>query len=82
MAVTVGKNILEMDDMVTSVSRVLGENSSDLMVEIIFRTNMELASIIDNIKSKEGVKDVIWNENLGVIGKNNACYTKIIEATS
>lgn len=81
MAVTVGKNILEMNDMVTSVSRVLGENSSDLMVEIIFRTNMELASIIDTIKSKEGVKDVIWNENLGIIGKNNACYTKIIDAT-
>lgn len=79
MAAEIGKNILGIDEMVASVSRVLGENASDLMVEIIFRTNMELASIIDRIKSEEGVKNVIWNENLGTIGKNNACYRKIID---
>lgn len=82
MAASVGKKILEIDEMVTSVNRILGENSSDLMVEVVFRTNMELATIIDNIKSKEGGKDVIWNENLGLIGKNNACYMKIIQLSA
>ena len=82
VAAEVGKNILGIDEMIASVSRVLGENASDLMVEIIFRTNMELASIIDRIKSTEGVKDVIWNENLGTIGKNSTCYTKIIDLCS
>lgn len=82
MAAEVGRKILEMDEMIASVSRVLGENASDLMVEVIFRTHMELASTIDRIKSQEGVKDVIWNENLGTIGKNSACYLKIIDSTS
>lgn len=82
MAPEVGKKILEMDDMVVSVNRVLGENASDLMVEIVFRTNMELAALIDHVKSNEGVKDVIWNENLGLIGKNNACYLKVIQSSS
>jgi hypothetical protein len=82
MAAEVGKKILEMDEMIASVNRVLGENASDLMVEVIFRTHMELASTIDRIKSQEGVKGVIWNENLGTIGKNSTCYLKIIDSTA
>src|SRR5574341_798413 len=76
----VGKRILEIDDMVASVTRMIGENTIDMKVEVIFRTNKELLSLIDRVKSMEGIKNIFWSESMGLIGKSGKCYHKIIDS--
>ena len=78
----IGKEILKTSDMVTSVTRVLGENVLDLRADTIFRTNMELVSLIEHIKSIKGVKNVIWGESLELIGKNDAFYDAVINMSA
>lgn len=75
-----GKEILEMADTIISVTRTLGENTMDLKVDLIFRTNQQLLSLIDRIKSHEGVRNVFWSESVESIGKSNKCYQEIIDS--
>ena len=78
--VAIGKKILEMNEMVSSVARNMGENDMDIRVELFFRTNVELASILELIKSIKGVRNVVWSESIELIGKNDGCYQKIIDS--
>lgn len=78
--VAIGKAILEINEMVSSVARNIGENDMDIRVEVFFRTNMDLASIIELIKGIEGVRNVVWSESIELIGKNDGCYQKIIDS--
>jgi DNA-binding Lrp family transcriptional regulator len=78
--VAIGKAILEMNEMVSSVTRNMGENDMDIRVELFFRTNFELASILELIKSIKGVRNVVWSESIELIGKNDGCYQKIIDS--
>lgn len=77
----VGKEILKTSNMVTTVTRVLGENVMDLRADVLFKTNMELVSFIELIKSIEGVKNVIWGESLEMIGKNDTFYETVINSS-
>ena len=77
--VAIGKKILEMNEMVSSVARNMGEKDMDIRVELFFRTNVELASILELIKSIKGVRNVVWSESIELIGKNDGCYQKIID---
>lgn len=73
----IGREILRMSDMVTFVSATIGQSSMDLRVEAVFKTSQDLMSLIDKIKSLDGVRDVIWNESVEMIGKKNT-YPKTI----
>ena len=79
-SIAIGKKILEMNEMVSSVMRNMGENDMDIRVELFFRTNIELASILELIKSIKGVRNVVWSESIELIGKNDGCYQKIIDS--
>lgn len=79
-ALALGKEILEMGDRVLSATRIIGEVDADIVVQVIFRTNAELMSLIDQVKEKEGVRAVSWSETVELIGRNSVSYLKIIEA--
>jgi hypothetical protein len=69
-----------MDSAVTSVTRTLGENAMDLRAEAVFKNNSDLLSLIEQIKSLDGVRDVCWSESIELVGRNNRPYRVIIEA--
>lgn len=75
-----GRQILEMDDMVASVTRIVGENTMDLKVEVVFKKTEEFLSLIDRIKALGGEKKMFWGESVNLIGKNVKCYQKVIES--
>jgi DNA-binding Lrp family transcriptional regulator len=77
---SIGKEILEMDGAVTSVTRTLGENAMDLRAEVVFKNNSDLLALIEQIKSLDGVRDVCWSESIELVGRNNRPYRVIIEA--
>lgn len=77
-----GRNILERSEMVLSATRTIGESKVDLVLEIIFRTNSDLMSLIEQIKQKEGVRSVSWNESIELIGKNKTSYIKAINSSA
>ena len=64
---------------ILSVSRTMGANEIDLHLEFIFRQNSELLDLIEKIRAIEGVKNVIWNESIEVIGINQSSFEAIID---
>lgn len=76
-----GRNILEMNEMVLSATRTIGESRIDLVLEVIFRTNSDLISLIEQIKQKDGVREVFWNESIELLGKNKNGYIKAINSS-
>jgi DNA-binding Lrp family transcriptional regulator len=79
MVTKVGRDLLTLCPEVLSVNRSIGEHTIDLLVEVVFKENKELAALIDRIKAMEGVKDVIWTENIETLGRNDAALIPIIE---
>jgi hypothetical protein len=79
MATKVGRDLLSSCPEVMLVNRSIGEHTIDLLAEIVFRDNRELARIIDGIKAMEGVKDVVWVENIEMLGRNDDALIPIIE---
>lgn len=75
----IGRKIIEEEDMVHSVRRMVGENTIDLMVEVVFKETDEFVLLRDRVKSLEGVRGIFWGEIVSVIGINNNCYQKIVE---
>jgi DNA-binding Lrp family transcriptional regulator len=80
MTAAVGKEILSLSDGVKSVSRILGENAADLMVEIIFRNNSELLNMVEKMKAINGVGNVFWIELIEPMGKNTDFAERVIES--
>lgn len=78
-AESIGREILSWDNEVVSVKRCMGENSIDLQVEVVFESNKELLTIIERIKSVEGVTKVSWSEAVKVIGRNPRIYERAIQ---
>lgn len=76
----IGKEILEISDAIVSVSKTIGDTDTSLAVRVIFQTNLDLMTIIDQIKEKEGVKKVSWSESIEVIGKSNSGYVRAIDS--
>lgn len=74
----IGREILSWDNEVVSVKRCIGENSVDLQAEIVFESNKELLTIIERIKSIEGVTNVSWSEAVKVIGRNTGIYERAL----
>jgi DNA-binding Lrp family transcriptional regulator len=76
----IGEEIMTWDKEVISAKRCMGENSADLQIEIIFRTNKDLCDIMERVKSIEGVKNVSWSESIESIGHNTTFYERIVES--
>lgn len=57
----------------------MGGNEIDLQLEFIFRQNSDLLGLIERIKAINGVKNVIWNESIEVVGRNLAHYETIVD---
>lgn len=77
-ASSIGKELLT-NNSITVVSRSIGEHTIDLHAEIMFRNNTELLNLIEWIKSRDGVKDVVWSEPVEVVGKNIARPLEILD---
>jgi DNA-binding Lrp family transcriptional regulator len=67
MTMSIGKALLKRKD-VTSVSRMIGEHTIDLRVEVFVKDNRMLLNLIEEIKSMKGARDVIWTEVVETIG--------------
>lgn len=67
----VGKKLLEFNQ-VSRVSRTIGEVTIDLTAIAFVRSGIELANLIEDVKSMDGVDDVIWTEVVEVVGTKNA----------
>lgn len=76
--VELGRAIMEMDDKVLSVTRIIGKEDADIVAQVVFRTNSELTSLIDQVKEKEGVRAVSWSEAVELIGINTNSYLQVI----
>lgn len=79
-AESVGKQVLEMSDLVSSVTRAMGGSNFDLRIEVIFKTTPDLIALIDKIKSMEGISGLIWTESLNLIGRKETS-DKIIDSS-
>jgi DNA-binding Lrp family transcriptional regulator len=75
----IGREILSFEREVLSVRRCIGENSIDLQAEVLFESNKELLSIIERIKSIEGVSNVSWSEAIKTIGRNVESFQRVIQ---
>lgn len=81
-ATEVGKEIMEMDDkIIESASRMLGENSVDLLLNIVFQTNEDIVALIDKIKCKDGIRNVWWSEAIETIGTNQNIQKRVVGIT-
>ena len=47
---------------------------------MVFKNNSDLLSLIELVKSLDGVRDVCWSESIELIGRNYRPYRVIIEA--
>lgn len=74
----VGKELLELSS-ITRVHRTIGEHTIDIHAETLFRNNKELLSIIEWVKSIDGVREVVWTESVEMVGENNSMQFEIID---
>jgi DNA-binding Lrp family transcriptional regulator len=74
----IGEEMMAWNNEVVSVKRCMGENSADLQIDIVFRTNRELADIIERVKTIDGVTNVTWSESIETIGRNVDFYERIL----
>jgi DNA-binding Lrp family transcriptional regulator len=66
-----GKALLKLKG-VTSVTRMVGEHTIDLRVEVFVRDNRKLLDLIEEIKTMKGVRDVVWTEVVEAIGRKKS----------
>jgi DNA-binding Lrp family transcriptional regulator len=74
----VGKELLGHNS-ITRVSKAIGEHTIDIHAESVFKNNKELLSVIEWVKSLDGVRDVVWTEPVEMVGKNSAMQYEIID---
>jgi DNA-binding Lrp family transcriptional regulator len=70
MTMNIGKELLKRKE-VTSVTRMIGEHTIDLRVEVFVKDNSMLLNLIEDVKSMKGVRDVVWTEVVETIGRKN-----------
>jgi hypothetical protein len=78
MTSAVGKELVG-HNAIARVSKAIGEHTIDLHAESVFKNNKGLLSVIEWVKSLEGVKDVVWTEPVELVGKNPAMQYQIID---
>lgn len=76
----VGNQLLSWRDSVIQVSRTMGGEAVDLVVQVVFLDNEDLIEVCDRIKAVTGVKNLFWIEMVAMMGKNTACFEKMIDS--
>jgi DNA-binding Lrp family transcriptional regulator len=56
--------------LITSVTRTIGDNSINFVIDVLFRTNSELLQTIEKIRSIKHVRSVSWSEILDIKTNN------------
>jgi DNA-binding Lrp family transcriptional regulator len=69
--IEIGKELLKRPE-ITYAARTIGEHTIDLRVEVFVKDNSTLIDLLEHIKAMKGVRDVIWTEVVGIIGRRNA----------
>src|SRR6476619_1840581 len=64
---------------VTAVGKSIGEHTIDLRVETIVEDNHELLAILEKLKAMDGIRDVVWSEIVGTVGKKMSIPSDIID---
>jgi DNA-binding Lrp family transcriptional regulator len=77
-ASTMANKLLALGAMIDSVVRVIGDSSTNIILDVRFRTNSELLRVIEQIRSLNGVVAVSWIERISVEGQNNEIWQGII----
>ena len=76
----IGGQLLSWRDSVIYVSRTMGGEAIDLVVQVVFHDNEGLVEICDRIKAVPGVKNLFWTEMVSMMGKNTACFENMIDS--
>ncbi len=66
----IGKTLLKRQE-VRYVTRMIGDHTIDLRVEVFVKDSGKLLDLIEEIKTMKGVRDVIWSEVIEVIGRKD-----------
>jgi DNA-binding Lrp family transcriptional regulator len=70
LTMRIGKELLKRKE-VMCVTRMIGEHTIDLRVEVLVKDNRMLLNLIEEIKTMKGVRDVVWTEVVETIGRKN-----------
>jgi DNA-binding Lrp family transcriptional regulator len=66
----IGRELLKREE-VTSAVRTIGEHTIDLRIEVFVKDNSVLLNLLEDVKAKKGVRDVVWTEVIETIGRKN-----------
>ena len=74
----IGKTLMNMEH-VTYVGKSIGEHTIDLRAEAIVMDNSCILRLLENIKSLDGVNDVVWSEIVSIMGQKMSIPPQIID---
>jgi hypothetical protein len=78
MVNAVAKKLLNINE-VTYVGKSIGEHTIDLRIETIVKDNASILDLLEKIKAMDGVRDVVWNEIVTVVGRKISIPSSIID---
>lgn len=78
MVNAVAKKLLDINE-VTYVGKSIGEHTIDLRIETIVKDNASILDLLEKIKAMDGVRDVVWNEIVTVVGRKISIPSSIID---
>ena len=78
MVNAVANKMLDFDE-VTYIGKSIGEHTIDLRVETILKDNASILDFLEKIKAMDGVRDVVWNEIVTVVGRKISIASSIID---
>jgi hypothetical protein len=78
MVNAVAKKLLDINE-VTYVCKSIGEHTIDLRIGTIVKDNASILDLLEKIKAMDGVRDVVWNEIVTVVGRKISIPSSIID---
>ena len=63
-------SLLEREEVVHA-ARTIGEHTIDLRAEVFIKENSVLLNLLEEVKAMKGVKDVVWTEEIEIIGRKS-----------
>jgi hypothetical protein len=78
MVKAVAKKLLNINE-VTYVGKSIGEHTIDLRIETIVKDSASILDLLEKIKAMDGVRDVVWNEIVTVVGRKISIPSSIID---